>query len=111
MDITPIRTRAEHEAALEEVGRLTNMAPEAGTPEFDRMDVMTTLIATYEAREHFIGYPHPIDAIRERMRDAGMSQSELCLVTRVSASCPSRPTCRRSGASRRTARSGSGICS
>lgn len=50
MDIKPIRTEADYQAALREVDSL--MTAEFGTPEGDRLDVLATLVETYEAK-HF----------------------------------------------------------
>lgn len=47
MDIKPIKTPADHRAALEEIDSL--MTAERGTPEGDRLDVLATVVATYEA--------------------------------------------------------------
>jgi HTH-type transcriptional regulator/antitoxin HigA len=46
MDIRPIRTKADHRAALKGVERLWNADP--GTPDGDRVDVLATLIEAYE---------------------------------------------------------------
>ena len=48
MHITPIKTDADHEAALAEIERLMDAAP--GTPDGDRLDALTTLVEAYEAR-------------------------------------------------------------
>jgi HTH-type transcriptional regulator/antitoxin HigA len=50
MDIKPIRTADDYEAALKEVERLFNAEP--GTPDSDRLDILVTLVEAYEA-EHF----------------------------------------------------------
>jgi HTH-type transcriptional regulator / antitoxin HigA len=44
--IRPIRSDADHEAAMREVERL--WGAKDGTPDGDRLDVLATLIATYE---------------------------------------------------------------
>jgi HTH-type transcriptional regulator/antitoxin HigA len=58
-EIKPIRGEADYEAALAEVKRL--WGARSGTPEGDRLDVLATLIDTYES-EH-----HPIDPLKFRM--------------------------------------------
>ena len=50
MQIRPIRTDADHAAALRRIDEL--MAAEPGTPEADELDVLTTLVEAYEDR-HF----------------------------------------------------------
>ena len=39
MDICPIRTEADHRAALADISRLMEADPEPGTPDGDRLDV------------------------------------------------------------------------
>ena len=74
-DIKPIRTEADHEAALEQVAALWGAA--SGTPEGDRLDVLATLIDAYEAKHHPIDPPDPIEAIKFRMEQQGMTRRDL----------------------------------
>ena len=50
MDILPIQTKADYEAALREIEALMDAAP--GSPDEDRLDVLATLVQAYEA-EHY----------------------------------------------------------
>ena len=61
MDVRPIRTEADHQAALAEIAIL--MSAERGTPEGDRLDVLATLVEAYEAAHIPIEAPDPISAI------------------------------------------------
>ncbi len=74
-DLKPIRTDVEHEAALAEVERLWGAV--SGTPDGDRLDVLATLIDAYEARRHPIDPPDPIEAIRFRMEQQGITRKDL----------------------------------
>ena len=74
-DLRPIRTEADHDAALAELARL--WGAKSGTPEGDRLDVLATLIAAYEARHHPIDPPDPIEAIKFRMDQNGISVKDL----------------------------------
>ena len=51
MQIRPICTKADYRAVLEQVSPMFDSAPEPGTPQGDRFDVLVTLIEAYE-REH-----------------------------------------------------------
>ena len=48
MEIKPIETTADHKAALREID--LPMAADIGTPEGDRLDVLATLVETYETK-------------------------------------------------------------
>lgn len=75
MEIRPIRTKADHRAALKEVERLWDAAP--GTPDGDRVEVLVTLIEAYEARHVPIDAPDPIAAIEFMMEQKGLSRRDL----------------------------------
>ncbi len=75
MDIRPIKTNKDHEAALAEVAELWEAEP--GSEEADRLDVLVTLIEAYEERAHPILPPDPIEAILFRMDQLGLSRRDL----------------------------------
>lgn len=75
MDIRPIKTEADYEAALEEVEVLWGASID--TPEGDKLDVLITLIEAYEAKHHPIAPPDPVQAILFRMEQSGMTRKEL----------------------------------
>lgn len=77
MEIRPIRTEADYKAALKEISVLMVSDPELGTPEGDRLDVLTTLAQAYEARHFPVGLPDPIEAIKFRMEQAGLTAKDL----------------------------------
>ena len=57
MEIKPIRSEADYQAAMKEIENLMESQP--GTPEGDRMDVLVTLVEAYEAK-HF-PIPEPVN--------------------------------------------------
>ena len=75
MDIKPIRTEADYEAALEEIERLWGAA--YGSPEGDKLDILVTLVEAYEEKHHPIPPPDPIEAILHHIESQGLSRSEL----------------------------------
>lgn len=75
MDIKPIRTEANYEAALEEIERLWGAA--YGSPEGDKLDVLVTLVEAYEEQHHPIPPPDPIEAILHHMESQGLSHRDL----------------------------------
>ena len=58
IDVKPIRSAADHRAAMAEVKRLWGC--KGGTPDGDRLDVLATLIDAYEAQHEPIDRPDPI---------------------------------------------------
>ena len=75
MDIKPIKTESDYEAALAEIERL--MGAELNTPEGDKLDVLTTLVETYEEKHYPIDPPDPIEAIIHEMESQGLTRKDL----------------------------------
>jgi len=75
IEVKPIRTEADHEAAMKEVAALWGAA--SGTARGDRLDVLATLIDAYEARRHPMDPPDPVEAIKFRMQQQGMTRKDL----------------------------------
>ncbi|CDH44030.1 helix-turn-helix domain-containing protein [Candidatus Contendibacter odensensis] len=75
MDIKPIKTELDYQAALKEIEVLMDAYPE--TPEGDRLDVMTTLVEAFEAKHYPIEAPDPIEAILHRMEALGIDRRDL----------------------------------
>ncbi|MGA0596468.1 helix-turn-helix domain-containing protein [Enterovirga sp. CN4-39] len=80
MDVRPIRTEADLDWALAEVSRYFDQPPEPDTPEADRFDVLTTLIAAYESREHQVPAAGPVEVLRYAIEELGRTQSELAAI-------------------------------
>jgi HTH-type transcriptional regulator/antitoxin HigA len=75
MEIRPIKTEADYEATLKEIEGL--MAAEAASPEGDRLDVLVILVEAYE-REHYpVDFPDPVEAIKFRMEQQGLTVEDL----------------------------------
>jgi HTH-type transcriptional regulator/antitoxin HigA len=77
MDIRPIRTEADYDAAVKEIEQYFENEPEPGTPEADHFDVLSMLIGAYEDRHWPIEAPDAVSAIREVMALRGYGQSDL----------------------------------
>ena len=75
MEIKPIKTEANYEAALKELETLMNAKPD--TPEGDRLDVLTTLVEVWEEQHHRIEDPDPIGAILHRMEALSLARKDL----------------------------------
>jgi len=74
-ELRPIRTKADYEKALSDVERL--WGAKSGTPKGDRLDVLATLIDAYEAEHYPMEPPDPVEAIKFRMEQQGLSRKDL----------------------------------
>jgi len=74
-ELKPIRSETDYEAALVEVERL--WAAKSGTPDGDRLDVLATLIDVYESEHDAMDPPDPVEAIKFRMEQQGLTRKKL----------------------------------
>lgn len=77
MEIRPIHTEADYKAALRDISALMEADPDYGTPDGDRLDVLAILVQAYEAKHYPISAPDPIEAIKFRLEQAGLSIKDL----------------------------------
>ena len=77
MDIRPIHTEAAYKDALAAIAALVELDPDPGTPEGDRLDILATLVQAYESKHWPIGAPDPVEAIKFRMEQGGLSIKDL----------------------------------
>jgi len=73
--IKPIRNEADYELALQEIDCCLDA--EAGSPERDRLEVLTVLVDDYEAKHHTISPPDPVAAIEFVLEQRGLSRKDL----------------------------------
>ena len=74
-EVKPIRSEADYEAALTEVEQL--WGAKSGTSQGDRLDILATLIDAYETDHFPIDPPDPIEAIKFRMEQQGLTRRDL----------------------------------
>ena len=76
MDIKPIRTEADYEAALQEVDQLLDA--QLGTLEGDRLEILVTLIEAWEEKHYPIPQPDdPVEVLKYYMESRGLSRSDM----------------------------------
>ena len=75
MNIRPIHSDADLERAFARLEALWNAAD--GTPEADELEVLSILIEKYEDEHYSIGPSDPIEAIKFRMEQQGLTQRDL----------------------------------
>ena len=77
MILKPIRTQKDYKNALKLVDELWDSKPE--TVNGDNLDILTTLIEKQEDIHYSILPPDPIEAIKFRMEQLGLSNKELAI--------------------------------
>lgn len=76
-EIKPIHSEDDYKAALSAVEPLFDDQPELGTPEGNFLEVMILLIEKYEAEHYPIAPPDPIEAIKFRMDQQGLTAKDI----------------------------------
>lgn len=74
-EIRPIKTETDYRAALAEIESLFDAEP--NTQEWDRLEILTTLVYAYEQQHYPIEAPDPIEAILYHLESRGLSRRDL----------------------------------
>lgn len=74
-ELKPIRSKADYKNAFNELERL--WGAKSGTPDGDRLDIIATLIDAYETEHYPMDSPDPVEAIKFRMEQQGLSRKDL----------------------------------
>lgn len=75
MNIKPIITKKDYQTALKRVEKLWNSKPK--TQEGNEFDVLVTLVSAYEDKYFPISLQDPVEAIKFRMDQLGLKNSDL----------------------------------
>lgn len=75
MQIRPIKTKRDYEAALRVIESL--MTAKRNTAEGDRLDVLVTLVEAYEAAHFPLDLPDPVAAIKFVMEQRNLTVKDL----------------------------------
>jgi HTH-type transcriptional regulator/antitoxin HigA len=75
MNIRPIRSQADYERGLREIDRLWNARP--GSVEEDELEAIGALVEDYEKRVYPLPHADPIEAIKFRMEQSGLTSTDL----------------------------------
>jgi len=77
MEYKILKTKGEHQAALEEAEALVALDPSSTTPQGQRLELLSLLIEDYEKRRYDFGGLDPIDVIEFKMNEQGLRQRDL----------------------------------
>ncbi|EMK02346.1 MULTISPECIES: type II toxin-antitoxin system HigA family antitoxin [unclassified Leptospira] len=75
MEIKPIKSAKDHELALKEIEKLWDA--KKNTPEYDKLDILITLVDSYENKHFPIETPDPIEAIKSVMEEKNLKNVDL----------------------------------
>lgn len=75
MTIKPIKTERDYRNVLKQIEKLWDA--KANTSKGDRLEVLITLVEAYEQKHYKIEPPDAIEAIKFRMEQLGLKQSDL----------------------------------
>lgn len=77
MELKPIRNEKDYQAALKAAEVYFDNEPQLGTSEADAFEILLMLIEKYEAEKYTILPPDPIEAIRFRMEQSGLTVKDM----------------------------------
>jgi HTH-type transcriptional regulator / antitoxin HigA len=78
MKIKPLKTKKDFNLALARLNKIFDAKP--GSPEGDELEILGILIEKYESVHYPIDFPDPIEAIKFRMEQLGLNQTDLANV-------------------------------
>jgi HTH-type transcriptional regulator/antitoxin HigA len=78
MHLKIVKTKKEYLQSLERFEEI--FQAKQGTPESDEADVLALLIKDYENRHYVIDAPSPLDAIKYRMEQQGLTNQDLAQI-------------------------------
>ena len=77
MVVRIIKTKAQHKAALAEIGRLTLLDPAPESADGLKLELLTKLVEDYELARFAFAKPDPIAAILFLMEERGLRQKDI----------------------------------
>ena len=75
MEIRPIKTEEDYNTSIHRIEVLWGAKKD--TPQGDELDLLVTLVESYEMRHYPIAPPDPVDAIKFRMEQMGMTKADM----------------------------------
>ena len=75
MNILPIKNESDYTAAMSDIERLWGSVEE--TEDGNKLDILLVLVESYEENNYPISPPDPIDAIKFRMEQSGLTRKDL----------------------------------
>ncbi len=78
--IKPIRNKKQYEDALERIYEMMQKKLKEDSKDASELEVLSILVKAYEDDHFSLPKPNPIDAIKFRMEQMGISESQLSAI-------------------------------
>lgn len=78
MNIKPIKSKKDYQEAMLRLEKVFDA--KKGSPKGDELEVLSILIEKYEDDHFPIDFPDPVEAIKFRMEQSGLTQTDLANV-------------------------------
>ena len=75
--IKPIKNKKQYDDALERIYALMQKNLKPNSNEADELEVLSILVEKYEDKNYYIGPPTPIEAIKFRMEQMGLTKKDM----------------------------------
>ena len=75
MEIKPIKTENDYNESIKRIEKLWGSKKDS--PQGDELDLLVTLVESYELKHYPIAPPDPVEAILFRMEQMGMTKTDL----------------------------------
>ena len=75
MNIQPVKTEEDYNSVISRIEKLWGAKKD--TPEGDELDLLVTLVESFEMAHYPIIPPDPIDAIKFRMEQMGLTNADM----------------------------------
>ena len=77
MKIKPIRTEVDYQIALKAIAPYFDLEPEPDSIEADNFEILLMVIEAYEKKISAIDAPDPVEVIKVRMEQTGLTPKDL----------------------------------
>ncbi|MES2703448.1 MAG: transcriptional regulator [Bacteroidota bacterium] len=78
--IKPIKNNKQYEAALKRIYTLMQSELKENSEESDELEILSLIVKDYEQQHFPIPKPNPVEAIKFRLEQMGMSETQLATI-------------------------------
>ena len=75
--LKPIKSENDYDITLERIHNLMQLDFKMGSAQADELEVLSILVEDYEKKKYPLPAPNPIEAIKFRMDQSGISTAEI----------------------------------